>query len=85
MANSFARLLDEIKMRNKTMTKNPQTPPQQDPNVLWLSVKRHPKEIGWLVPDQRKKAWVDETSFRRFKNAITPLKGGVKGGAEPDD
>ena len=63
------------------MTKNPQTPPQQDPNVLWLSAKRHPKEIGWLMPDQRKKAWADETSFRRFKNAITP----PKGGAEPSD
>ena len=34
------------------------------------------------MPDQRKKAWVDETSFRRFKNAITPPKGGAKGGAE---
>ena len=59
------------------MSKNP-IPPQQDPNVLWLSAKRHPKEIGWLMPDQRKKAWVDETSFRRFKNAITPHKGGAK-------
>ena len=68
------------------MTKKPRTPPpEQDPNVLWLSAKRHPKEIGWLMPDQRKKAWVDETAFRRFKNAITPLKGGAKGGAEPSD
>ena len=24
------------------------------------------------MPDQRKKAWVDETAFRRFKNAFTP-------------
>ena len=67
------------------MTKTPLTPPQQDPNVLWLSAKRHPKEIGWLMPDQRKKAWVDETSFRRFKNAITPPKDGAKGGAVPSD
>jgi hypothetical protein len=66
------------------MSKNP-IPPQQDPNVLWLSAKRHPKEIGWLMPDQRKKAWVDETSFRRFKNAATPPKGGAKGGADPSD
>ena len=57
------------------MTKDPPIPPQQDPNVLWLSARRHPIEIGWLMPDQRKKAWVDETSFRRFKNAITSPKG----------
>ena len=37
------------------------------------------------MPDQRKKAWVDETAFRRFKNVLTPLKGGAKGGAESGD
>ena len=72
-------------MRNKTMTKNPRTsPPEEDANVLWLSAKRHPKEIGWLMPDQRKKAWVEET-FQNFRKALTPRKGGAKGGAEPND
>ena len=33
------------------MTKKPRTsPPEEDANVLWLSAKRHPKEIGCHAP-----------------------------------
>jgi hypothetical protein len=72
-------------MRNKTMTKKPRTPPpEEDENVVWLSPNRHPKKMGWLMPDQRKKAWVEET-FRNFRKALAPRKGRAKGGSEPND
>jgi hypothetical protein len=40
--------------------------------------------MGWLMPDQRKKAWVEET-FRNFRKALAPRKGRAKGGSEPND